>query len=190
MNPGNLILHLPLEARNLAVTLESNFSLSHPTHSPLPSSIESSSKYLLYATPHQHHLCRGSDPEHLSCLHHHHWRFLRLFQLMPAALMLEGWFSTQKALQPSLFIITPKTIQVPLSFEQGLTSCSVRQHTKTFVVWPVTTFTAIFSAISSCPLLSKISFVSHTAEYLSYLNPCWPGIPVLLFVYLADSSKA
>ena len=51
MNPGNLILHLPLQARNLAVTLESNLSLSHPTYSPLPSSTESSSKYLLYATP-------------------------------------------------------------------------------------------------------------------------------------------
>lgn len=47
MNPGNLILHLPLQARNLAVTLESDLSLSHPTYDPLPSSTESSPKYLL-----------------------------------------------------------------------------------------------------------------------------------------------
>lgn len=67
MNPGNLIIHFPLQARNLAVTLESDLSLSHPTSSPLPSSVESSPKYLLVATPPL--LCQslwpGSDPQHL-----------------------------------------------------------------------------------------------------------------------------
>lgn len=54
MNPGNLILHLPLQARNLAVTRESDLSLSHPTYNPLPNSTASSPKYLLYATPPLH----------------------------------------------------------------------------------------------------------------------------------------
>lgn len=73
MNPGNLIIHLPLQARNLAVTLESDLSLSHPTSGPLPSSVESSPKYLLDATPplHCHSLCPGSAPQPLSLLNHH-----------------------------------------------------------------------------------------------------------------------
>lgn len=50
MNPGNLILHLPLQARNLAAILESDLSLSHPTYNPLPNSTESYPKYLSYAT--------------------------------------------------------------------------------------------------------------------------------------------
>lgn len=54
MSPGNLIPHLPLQARNLAVTLESDLSLSHPTYNPLPSSIASSPKCLLCATPPLH----------------------------------------------------------------------------------------------------------------------------------------
>lgn len=77
MDPGNLIIHLPLQARNLAVTLESDLSLSHPTSSPLPSSVESSPKYLLDATPplHCHSLCPGSAPQPLSLLNHHqHFR--------------------------------------------------------------------------------------------------------------------
>lgn len=51
MNSGNVILHLPLEARNLAASLESDLSFSLPTCSLLPSSTEPSPKYLLYATP-------------------------------------------------------------------------------------------------------------------------------------------
>lgn len=73
MNPGNLIIHLPLQARNLAVTLESDLSLSHPTRSPLPNSVESSPKYLLHVTPplHCRSLCPGSDPQDLSFLNHY-----------------------------------------------------------------------------------------------------------------------
>lgn len=65
MNPGNLNLHLPPQARNLAVTLESDLPLSHPTSSPSPNSIVSSSpKCLLYAT------------------YSFHWQSLRLAQTL------------------------------------------------------------------------------------------------------------
>lgn len=67
-NPGNLILHLPLEARNLAVTLESDLSFSLPTY-PLPSSTKSSLKYLSYATPPLHWQSLPMDqPLNISCL--------------------------------------------------------------------------------------------------------------------------
>lgn len=51
MNLGNVILPLLLQAKNLAASLEKDPCFSLPTYNPLPSSTESSLKYLLYATP-------------------------------------------------------------------------------------------------------------------------------------------
>lgn len=71
-NPGNLILHLPLEARNLAVTLESDLPFSLPTYNPMPSSTESSLKYLSYATPPLHWQSLPMvQPLSISCLDLH-----------------------------------------------------------------------------------------------------------------------
>lgn len=181
MNPGNLIIHLPLQARNLAVTLESDLSLSHPTPSPLPNSVESSPKYLLHATPplHCHSLCPGSDPQHLSFLNHHQC----FRKALPAAICsMDAWVMVlnHKAIQ-LLFLLPPfKSIQVPLSLEKVI-SHPVRWDTKVFMIWLLTTF----QAIHSYPFCSLFMFAFHTWMFplisttlgMGFLSFC---LPVLL----------
>lgn len=166
MNPGNLIIHLPLQARNLAVTLESDLSLSHPTSSPLPSSVESSPKYLLDATPplHCHSLCPGSAPQPLA-LRNHHQRFRTT---SPAAgcnmatwgMVLHRTAAIQVGSSPSL------------SFQRVISN-PLRWHTKVFRTQLWTTFPATFPAVHSCPLCSLFMYVSHTPKRSLLLPALW-----------------
>lgn len=73
MNLGNAILHLSLQARNLAVTLESDLSHSHPTYNPLPSSAESSPQCLsCVPSPLPGRALAWFGPPAFLCLCHHH----------------------------------------------------------------------------------------------------------------------
>lgn len=127
---------------------------------------------------HWHHLCPGSDPQHLSCLHHRRC-FLTAF---PAAVYnTDAWGMVLNSENSS--ISSPyhhhqrwfKSVS-PLS---RLISNPVRWQTKTFLIWPLTTFPAIFPAIYSCPLFSKIPFVSHTPECSLILEQlrAWDSCP-------------
>lgn len=181
MNPGNLIIHLPLQARNLAVTLESDLSLSHPTSSPLPSSVESSPKYLLDATPplHCHSLCPGSAPQPLA-LRNHHQRFRTT---SPAAgcnmatwgMVLHRTAAVQVGSSPSPFRGWSPTLW------DGTQRCSGPSFGLLFQ--------PLFLPYTPVPFAPYLCMFLTHPNVPSYFQHFGHGPPILLLVYLAHSSS-
>lgn len=181
MNPGNLIIHLPLQARNLAVTLESDLSLSHPTSSPLPSSVESSPKYLLDATPplHCHSLCPGSAPQPLA-LRNHHQRFRTT---SPAAgcnmatrgMVLHRTAAIQVGSSPSPFRGWSPTLW------DGTQRCSGPSFGLLFQ--------PLFLPYTPVPFAPYLCMFLTHPNVPSYFQHFGHGPPILLLVYLAHSSS-
>lgn len=172
MNPGNLIIHLPLQARNLAVTLESDLSLSHPTSSPLPSSVESSPKYLLDATPplHCQSLCPGSAPQHIA-LRNHHQHFRTTSPAAGCNMATRGAVLHRTAVRFPSYRCHSSWFE-SLSFERVISN-PLRWHTKVFRTQLWTTFPATFPAVHSCPLCSLFMCVSHTPKCSLLLPALW-----------------
>lgn len=140
---------------------ESNLSLSHPTYSPLPSSVElplniscmqhpfSISIISAVGSPMVLSHCCPSPP------------LIKLPVLMAShAYWMRLWCSSRRAFSAWTFR--------SFSFEQGVSVQSVKQHTKT-LTWPLTIFTAIFSChILMSPFLQNTICFSHSWMSLTW----------------------
>lgn len=159
--------YLPF-VRNLAVKFRIHLPLtSHTVHCQVLLSLPLNISCMAHPLLHQCRLIlllRGSDPPaSLTPCVLYHGCFLYGLPLMFTALMLEGWFSTQKALQP-------QNHSGPSLLWAGVSVQPVKQHTKTFQPGP-----DYLQLVFSCHILMSLSPKYYLLLQLNvlYVNPCW-----------------